>query len=500
MKQINSALILYPNQLFAPELLPPADVIYLVEEPLFFGLDDKRPLKMHKQKLMMHRASMRRYVEEELWQRDLNVEYIELDTIEFSADVLVRAQASGAEVVMIFDPTDHLLESRLKKALDDTVETPFELRILPSPGFMLKRGEVRDYFAAKTMHNFSDFYQWQRERFNILIGSDYKPVGEKWMLEAKRQMLSEGQVSPGFVAFGDNDYLKEAKKWVEAKFPDNPGDDSSFFWPTSRAEAMTWLDDFIKHRLNSFAAYSTEIDNQAVLLYHSGLSPILNTGLLTPKQILDNLARYNRKQQLDLISLENFIRRIIGWREYVRGLYVTQTIEVEQPPHQNTSRGLSQAWWDGTTGLPPVDDAIHQVLNHAYLSDVERLMVVVNVMTLCEVKIDEIYHWFASLLIDAYDWALVPNIYGLAQLNNLGGIISKPFITGADYILEVSHYKKDIWCDIWDGLFWDFVEKHKTVLKTTPYLKSTVDRLDKITPEHRRIISYRAKDFLDSIS
>lgn len=230
MEHTKTALILYPNQLFAPELLPKADVIFVVEEPLFFGADSQQPADLHKQKLVLHRASMRRYVEETLWQKDLNVEYVELKDIEYTADVLVRAQKAGAELVIIFDPTDHLIESRLKKALDDAVETPFELKVLPNPSFMLKRGEVREFFSHKTKHKFSEFYQWQRERFNILIDSNYKPVGGKWSYDTTKPMtVPEGQTPPGFKGFGDNDYVKEAKHWVANNFTGNPGDVESFF-------------------------------------------------------------------------------------------------------------------------------------------------------------------------------------------------------------------------------------------------------------------------------
>ena len=500
MKQIKSALLLYPNQLFAPELLPKADVIYLIEEPLFFGRDNNRSLNMHKQKLVLHRASMRRYIEEVLWPNDLNVEYIELKDIEFTADVLVRAQQAGVEVVMVFDPTDDLLESRLKKALDDTVETPFELRVLPSPSFMLKRGEVRDYFTTKANPKFNDFYQWQRERFNILIDENYRPVGEKWQIEAKQQILDEGQVAPGFKAFGDNDFVKDAKKWVENNFINNPGQVDSFFWPTSNSEALAWLNDFISIRLEASAYFKDEIDSQAILLFHSGISALLNCGLLTPLQVVDTVLAAHHKSPIDLASLEGFIRSVIGYREFVRGLYVTGSNLAKPQPLPSQVRSLSSQWWDGTTGLLPLDDVIKKVLAHAFVTHPERLMIISNLMILCEISPEEAYRWQAAMLIDAYDWMIAPNVYGVAQLSNLNSMLSQPYITSAEYILGVSHYQKDIWCDIWDGLFWAFVEKHKDLLKGKSHLASTIEHLAKITPEHRRIISYRAQDFITSIS
>jgi deoxyribodipyrimidine photolyase-related protein len=472
MKQIKSALLLYPNQLFSVNLLPKADVIYLVEEPLFFGRDTSRPLNMHQQKLILHRASMRRYIEEVLWPNDINVEYIELKDIEFTADVLVRAQQAGAEVVMLFDPTDNLIESRLKKAMDETVQTPFELRILPNPSFMLKRTEVRDYFATKGQHHFADFYQWQRERFNILIDDNYRPVGNKWMLDAPRQVLQPDQVAPGFKAYGDNDYVTEAKKWVQEYFGGNPGSASEFFWPTSHAEASAWLNDFISGRLDSYANFKDELEPGAIMLFRSGVAAMLNCGLLTPLQIIDALLAAHRHDPIALPSLELFIRNIIGKREYVRGLYVTQTFEPKALAGQ--TRPLSAQWYNAATGLLPLDSVIIDPQN--------------------------MYDWFASLLVDSYDWVVAPYVYGTAQLSDLGGLYNVPYISGASHILAVSHYQKDLWCDIWDGLFWAFIDKHETALKNNPHFKTVLEHLEKITPEHRRIIGYRAQDFLTSIS
>jgi deoxyribodipyrimidine photolyase-related protein len=500
MQHTKTALILYPNQLFAPELLPKVDVIFVVEEPYYFGADSQQPADLHKQKLILHRASMRRYVEEMLWQKDLNVEYIEIKDIEYTADVLVRAQKVGAELVMIFDPTDHLIESRLKNALDDAVETPFELKVLPNPGFMLKRSEVRDYFGSKTKHKFSDFYQWQRERFNILIDSDYKPVGGKWMYDTSKPMsLPAGQVAPGFKGFGDNEYIKEAIKWVNDNFSGNPGNSDNFFWPTSHQEAKEWLDDFIQHRLESFSSYNQAIDGKALFLYHSGISAALNIGLLTPKQVVNAILAHHAKHPFTMANLESFIRQIVGWREYVRGIYVTQNVS-QKAFSSTATKALHPKWWDGSTDMPPLDDTAKTVIDHAYADNTERLNIMINLMVLCEIHPQEAYKWFYTMFIDAYDWVVAPNVFNAMQLSDMGGIWPKPNIGASDYVLSMSHYKRDVWCDTWDGLYWEFIEKHNSALLKNPHTKHLPKQLDTISPEHRRIASYRAKDFIASIS
>ncbi len=501
MKHIQTALVLYPHQLFAPEHLPEVDLVYLVEEPLLFGVDQQYPLALHKQKLVLHRASMRRYIEEVLWQNEIAVEYIELDDAGSTADVLVRAQQAGAELVYVFDPTDFAIDTRLKKALDEVIETPFELRVLPTPSFMLKATEVRDYLGDKEKHVFADFYQWQRERFNILIDKNYKPVGGKWSYDVEnRKALPKDHIAPGFNGYGDNKYVEEAKKWVDKRFANNPGSYDEFMWPTSHDEAGKWLYEFFKERFEDFGAYEDAIDGAAIFLYHSGISAPLNIGLLTPQQVVDAALDYHEQNEVNLPSLEGFIRQVIGWREYVRGLYITQSVPMRTANGLNQNRNLSSQWWEGTTGIPPLDDVITKVNKHAYAHHIERLMVVGNLMLLCEIKPEEAYKWFASMFIDAYDWVMVPNVYGMSQFSDLGSMVTKPYISGSNYILNMSHYQKDIWCDVWDGLFWGFVDRNKEVLAKNPRTSVMVKQLGKLNADRKRIIGYRAQDFLTSIS
>jgi deoxyribodipyrimidine photolyase-related protein len=501
MSKFENALIIYPHQLFAVEFLPKVDVVYVVEEPLLFGTDEQYPISLHKQKLILHRASMRRYVEQHLWPNNVNVEYIELHNISHTSDILMIAQKAGVNLAMVFDPTDYVIENRLHEALETVVESPFELKVLPSPSFMLRRGEVEDYFGDKKEHKFAQFYQWQRERFNILIDKRYKPVGGKWSFDAEnRKALPIGHVPPGFDSFSSNDYVQDAIKWVQKRFPNNPGSSESFLWPTSHQEAKSWLDDFINNRLDNFGPYEDAIDGQAMLLYHSGISAPLNCGLLTPEQVINAALARHAKNPVPMASLEGFIRQVIGWREYIRGLYIIGGADMRSSNSLGHTRQLSQQWWDGTLGIPPADDVITKVNNHAYAHHIERLMIMGNLMLLCEIDPNEVYKWYMSLFIDAYDWVMVPNVYGMSQFSDLGSMVTKPYISGSNYILKMSHYQKDIWCDIWDGLFWGFVERHQELLAKNPRTAMMPRSLAKLNPDRKRIIGYRARDFLESIS
>jgi len=314
--------------------------------------------------------------------------------------------------------------------------------------------------------------------------------------------LPTGQTAPGFNGFGDNAYVKDATEWAEKHFAANPGNVTNFFWPTSHVEASAWLDEFLKERLEDFSAYQEAIDGTAKFLYHSGISAALNSGLLTPQQVVDTALAFHEQSPVNLPSLEAFIRQIIGWREYIRGVYIAQG-EALMKPKESTSRqarALASQWWDGTTGIVPLDDVIKKVIQNAYVPQVERQLVVNNLMLLSEIAPDEIYKWCMSLFIDAYDWVVAPNVYSAYQFNYLRGMVAVSYIAPSNTVLANSHYQKDVWCDVWDGLYWSFVERYKDMLAKDPHTKRITKQLTKLDDDRRRIVGYRAQDFLTTIS
>lgn len=489
---MKSALLLYPHQLYKAEDLPRVDTIVLIEEPLYFGMDQEFPRRLHKQKLMLHRASMRRYVEEVLWPADFKVEYVGLDVFMSSGDVLERVVK--AEQLFVIDPTDDALTKRLLAARRERTDLP-NITFLASPNFYLKEQEVRDYFASNKVAGFADFYQWQRERFNVLIDDTYKPVGGKWSYDTQHhRKLPSDATLPSFGAFGDNKYVHDAVKWVDDHFPDNPGS-TDFIWPTSHAEASIWLSDFVTNRLDNFALYMNTIEPRTPWLFHSLLANSLNTGLLKPQEIVQAALDRHASNPVNLESLEVFIRQVLGWREYTRGHYVRNAGTMRTQNTFNHHRKLTTAWYNATTGIQPLDDLIHKLQRHGYAHAAEQRLVAANLMLLCEIQPDAMYRWFNELCIDSFDWTLVPHIYGM-QLFDTQANNSTLAIMPSDAVLEVSNYERGDWADIWDGLYWRFVEKHADTFKKDKNLRVLVHRLQKLDTDFRRIISYRAEDFL----
>lgn len=503
MFYMGTVLLLYPNQLFSVGLLPKVDRIYLIEEPLFFGTDKDRPMRFHKQKLVLHRASMRRYAEEVLWPNGFEVEYVECTDDVVTDTALVKAAFDGASEIMVFDPVDDNLWTRIESA-SRALEVHVPLRKLQNPNFYLNDHEIETFFAGKTKYKFSEFYQWQRERQNVLIDDDYRPFGGKWSYDTDNQKsLPSDTVLPGLRSYGGNPYVNEAIGYVESRFGSNPGSLASFIWPTNHVEAKEWLQDFFDQRLRDFGPYTDAIDPDAMLLFHSALTPMLNTGLLNAKEIIEEVLAYSASTRRDvsLQSLESFIRQILGWREYVRSVYRVTGSKQRTKNYFKNKRGLTSNWWDGTTGIQPLDDVIKKADEHAYAHNTERLVVVGNLMLLCDIDPDEAYRWFMSMFIDSYDWVTVPNVYGISQYADGGLMVAKPNIYASNYVLTMSSYKRGPWCDIWDGLFWRFVDQHRIMLAKNPRVGGVlIKRYDSMDKARKRIIGYRAQDFLDTMT
>lgn len=490
---MKSALLLYPHQLYQLADLPKVESVVVVEEPLYFGMDQEFPQRLHKQKLILYRASMRRYVEEVLWPAGLKVEYIDLDVFMNSGDVLDRV--AKVEQLFVFDPTDDVLTKRLLQARRERTDIP-NITFLASPNFYLKEQEVRQYFTEHKKPEFAEFYQWQRERFNVLIDDNYKPVGGKWSYDTHgHKRLAADAPLPSFGVFGDNKYVEESVKWVNEHFPDNLGS-TDFIWPTNHAEAEAWLEDFVENRLDSFATYQNTIDPRSPWLFHSLLASSLNIGLLKPQEIVQAALARHAKREVPLESLETFIRQVLGWREYTRGQYLHAASGMRTENPFNHHRKLTSAWYNGTTGLPPLDDLVKKLNEHGYAHHSEQRNIAANLMLLCEIQPDHIYRWFYELCIDAFDWTTVPNVYGMNLFTAQASDSVLP-IAPSEVVMEVSNYQRDDWSDIWDGLYWRFVEKHAETLSKDPHLRVLVSRLHKLEPDHRRIIHYRAEDFLN---
>jgi deoxyribodipyrimidine photolyase-related protein len=275
---------------------------------------------------------------------------------------------------------------------------------------------------------------------------------------------------------------------VATHFPDVIGSDTEFGYPIDHTGAAAWLEDFVGERLASFGDYEDAISSGHDTLFHSVLTPMLNIGLLSPRQVVD--AALDRAGRVPLNSLEGFLRQVIGWREFVRLVYLTHGRRQRTRNFWGFTCDMPAALYDGSTGIDPVDHVIHKVLRSGYCHHIERLMILGNFMLLCEIHPDAVYRWFMELFVDAYDWVMVPNVYGMSQYADGGFMTTKPYISGSSYVLKMSDFKRGPWCAAWDALYWRFVDRHSDFFAGNPRMTMMVAMKDKLgakLKEHLRV-------------
>lgn len=482
---ISEHLLILPHQLFLPHpgLESELDGVWLLEDGLFFG-DHRLDVAMHRQKLWLHRATMRRYADV-LIDSGVDVEYREhAPGVDMLAEVLGAIADSNGTGVVVAEPHDYLLERRLRRHCE---RLGIGLRVVQSPMFLNSQAENRTYRAGKKRWFMADFYKHQRRRLDVLMEDD-EPVGGQWSFDADNRKKVPRKLLdsiPPLPTLGRDELDEAARRHVLDRYPDNPGSLDRLLYPTSHDEARRWLDAFLGQRLELFGAYEDAIVKGERWLWHAVLTPMLNIGLLTPGQVLEAALLHADTHEVPLNSLEGFVRQVIGWREFMRATYDDHGVQMRTSNHWEHQRAMPASFYDGTTGIDPVDDVIHRVLETGYCHHIERLMVLGGFMFLCEIHPDDIHRWFMELFVDSYDWVMVPNVYAMSQHADGGLITTKPYFSGSSYIRKMSNHPAGEWAAIWDGLYWRWIWNHVDELARNPRWSMMCAMARKMDPAKR---------------
>ena len=354
---MSSATLIFPHQLFQQHpALDKERAVYLVEEWLFF-----RQYKFHKQKLVLHRASMQLYAQ---WLKEnkYEVNYVESTQAENDVRKLITSLAKKqVREIHIADVADNWLLKRIK---ENCSRHNIKLSIYASPCFLNTMDEVTDYFSKKKTYFQTDFYTHQRKLRKILLEKDNSPMGGKWTFDAENRKKYPKKETPPPINFPKpNNHIKEGIAYVEKHFAGNYGSvDAPHFFVCTFAEAEQWLNDFIEQRFEQFGIYEDAIVTKEHILHHSVLTPMLNIGLLTPQQVLDKVLKQATKHNIPLNSLEGFIRQIMGWREFIRIVYEREGSKQRTRHYWLFNRKIPESFWNGTTGILPIDETIKKVL------------------------------------------------------------------------------------------------------------------------------------------
>ncbi len=492
----NTVTLIFPHQLFKnPPALGKNSTAYLIEEELFF-----KEFAFHKQKLVFHRASMKSYAAY-LQSRNIKVVYIESGSK--LADIrrlITDLDTKNITSLQYVDTTDDWLEQRIQSTAK---KYGVALQQFQSPLFLNTNDDLAKFFRPdKKKYLQATFYTEQRKTRDILLDADKKPKGGKWSFDAEnRKKYPKSKLAPTINFPQQNKFYTEAIDYIEQHFADNPGNISSTpLYPIDFDGAEHALQEFLEFRFQEFGDYEDAIVSGENFLNHSILTPMLNTGLINPQHVIDKCLEFADKNKIPINSCEGFIRQVIGWREFIRGMYGCRGVAQRTTNFWGFKRKIPSSFYDGTTGIVPVDQTIKKVLKTAYSHHIERLMILGNFMLLCEFDPDEVYRWFMELYIDAYDWVMVPNVYGMSQFADGGLMSTKPYISGSNYVLKMSDYKKGPWQEVWDGLFWRFMHVHRDFFLGNPRIGMLVHTYDKMPPEKQRLHLENAENFLKQLT
>ncbi len=441
-----------------------------------------------------------KYYEHFLREKGFKVHYVDAlqkeSDIRLLIDMLAKNQVAE---IHFYDVSDFLLEKRISVSCNrNQLKTTAHRSLL----FLNSKNDLADYFENKKHYFQTDFYKQQRKKWNILLNSNGTPSGGKWTYDTENRLKYPKNKRPPTVEFPvKNEFYLEAQKYISENYPNNRGILSDeIIYPTTHQDATTWMHQFFKHRFSEFGAYEDSIVASELILNHSLLSPLLNVGLLSPMQVVENALHFAQTNNIPLNSLEGFIRQIVGWREFIRGVYLYKGVEERNKNFWGFNNKLPDAFYTATTQIYPLDITIRKVLNTAYCHHIERLMVLGNFMLLTEINPDAVYQWFMEMFIDAYDWVMVPNVYGMSQFADGGLMATKPYISGSNYLMKMSNYPSGDWRQSWDGLYWYFIDKHRKVFMQNPRLSMMVRLWDKMSPEKRCFHLTNAREILLSIN
>ena len=472
---------IYPNQLFDPHpAIARNRAIFLIEDPLFFG-DKKYFLNYNKKKILLHYISMS-YFARRLDKKGYKVRKIQHTELLGSDYTTTLIKDHEISKIHIAEVVDYELNIRIK---DASKKTGAKITIYDSPNFFLSNTDVKNDFANKRFYFMANFYKKQRKRYNILLDSNDQPTGGKWSFdEQNRKKLPKNISLPDeFKIDFDNDLFTKSVNRVESNFSNNLGSMRDFNFPCSHEHALEAFENFLDNKLELFGPYEDAIPKINSNLFHSVLTPYLNIGLINPKKVIELVIEKSQEKAIPINSLEGFIRQIIGWREFIRGIYQERGVKQRTENFWRFRNKIPASFYNGATGIDPVDFVIKKSRENAYAHHIERLMIMGNIFFLLRIDPDYVYKWFMEFYIDAYDWVMVPNVYGMSQFADGGLMSTKPYISGSNYILKMSDYKKGNWSKIWDALYWEFIKDERAFFLKNPRMAMMVRLYDKKTSE-----------------
>lgn len=522
---MNKLIILFPNQLFEykylkkiynnkqdDEKINKNKYIILLEHNYFF-----KKYKYHKLKLSFHRATMQKYYDD--LDKTFIKLYIENTVKDYSQEINNFIKKNNINKICFFNPIEKELinlveENKLIK------DNNIEILLFPTPYFLNSSSFDKNNNLEKTLSSIRHdiFYKTQRINYDVMIkkvNNKFEPIGGKWSFDTENRKPYEKnqhelQIKT-YISKERKDYIKEAIEYVNKNYKDHYGSclEENFIYPIDHKESEEWLDNFVKNKLENFGKYEDALSSKIKFGYHSLLSALNNCGLITSKDILEKIKKYNK----NLASKEGFVRQIIGWREYCYFVYdkFYDKLIISSLYTKNKNKMPNKIWY-GETKIPIIDNIIKNLEKYAYSHHIERLMCLGNFFLLLGINTDEIYKWFQTMYIDAYDVFMVPNVYGMlcyGMINDKIHMMTKPYICSSNYLIKMSDYKsseieindkKYKWDEILDALYYNHIHNYQDVFVKFYSTSMMVTRWKKFDENKKKDLLSKAKFYINWIN
>lgn len=466
--------------------------------------EDTNYVLQHSQKIIASFAAMRSFAKF-LKEKGNKVHYIKINHHDSANSIISNLdKLIGFYDIKTFywqNPDNYLFDKKL-----DIYTNQLKINVIKSDSehFYSERNEAKFFFKNKKRWIMEYFYRYMRKKHNILMNKNKKPEGGKWNYDCDNRKIWKDTIK---IPVNKRKIYNYSKIWNEIK---NAGIKSFgnslngyLQWPVTRNEVIKKLSFFIKKNLINFGPYQDIMTKNNYYIFHSLLSFSLNIKLISPKEIIKNVIKYYLKNNIPLSSIEGFIRQILGWREYIRGVYWAKMPNYLKNNFFNHNNKLPNYFWDGNTKMNCMNYVLKQSLNFSYAHHIQRLMIIGNFLLLSNISVKEIHKWFLGVYIDAFEWVELPNTLGISQYFDGGILATKPYVSSANYISKMSDYCKNCFYNKnkkyghlscpYNSLYWDFFINKRSKLIDNKRLSMVYYQLDKHHPnEINKIKNYAA--------
>jgi deoxyribodipyrimidine photolyase-related protein len=470
--------------------------------------DEATAVRHHQQKIAFLFSAMRHHAAA-LRDAGWRVDYVALDdagnTQSFAGEVERAVARHGAERIVTVEAGEwRVLDAQAEWGGDVPVE------VLPDDRFLVSRAWFAEWAEGRKRLLMEDFYRLMRKRTGLLMDGD-EPAGGQWNYDAdNRKPPSKGMDYPVMPRFAPDATTDAVLELVAQRFGNHFGDLRPFGWAVTRAQALDCLADFVAHRLPRFGDFQDAMVAGEDGMFHSQLSALINCGLLEPLEVCRAAEDAWKAGDAPLNAVEGFVRQIIGWREYVRGIHWIAGRDYGLRNHLGATRKLPDFYWTGETDMRCMAEAVRATKQHAHAHHIQRLMVLANFALIAGIAPAQVSEWFLLVYADAYEWVETPNVIGMGLFADGGLMSSKPYAAGGAYINRMSDYCRGCVHDVkkrtgegacpFNSLYWDFLARNREILGKNHRLLRMYDGWDRFAPDEQDRIKAQATGFLAALS